>query len=398
MREALNQMARRSISGFGAILGSLLGALYLAPSALAICASYHGDPGPPGFHGLACHFETGSTESWTVPPNSATPRITLYGAGDAVGGSGGRVEVKLPVVSGETLELVLGSQGSASSIVRSGSPVLVAGGGDGREANYIDPSAEVIDIEAPGQPAGRFPGNGSVYIEWYDARDPADLVGPKPNVIFDFFDTENFGFPYKGTPQKWVVPEGVDRATFELWGGPGESGAPHGHVLAGYRVSPGDAFNVWVGGPGEDTTLTYADGWPAVAAMAAGGDSERPNYVFPPASPAESLYEGGGNGSSAGSGYAIVHFSPPEKPTIDHPFTTERPADGSLPTCVVPRLRGKTPRAARRLLTHANCTLGSVTRKPSRANQRGRIISQAMRAGTHAAADSAVAVTVGKRP
>jgi hypothetical protein len=392
-----NQAGRRLISSLGAALCAFLGLLLLAPPAFAACASYHPDPVPPGFHGMVCSYATGPTENWTVPPNIATPKITLRGAGTEAGGTGGLIQARLPVVSGEILEIALGNDGGASSISRSGNPVLVAGGGDGVEPNYVDPSAKVSDVVEPGQAGGSL-GNGSVYIEWYDARDPADLAGPKPNVIFDFFDTENFGFPYEGIPQKWVVPKDVDRATFELWGGSGESGAPHGHVLAGYRVAPGDAFNVWVGGPGEDTTLTYADGWPAVAAMAAGGDSERPNYVFPPASPAESLYEGGGSGSSGGSGYAIVHFSPPEEPTVDHPVTTERSAGGSLPTCVVPRLRDKTPRAARRLLTHANCMFGSVTRKPSRPNQRGRIISQAMRAGTHAAAGSAVAVTVGKRP
>jgi hypothetical protein len=258
----------------------------------------------------------------------------------------------------------------------------------------------VVELEEPGESVGGS-SNGRVFIEWYDRRDPDDLIGPRPSVIYDFFDTTtNIGFPYTGTWDTWIVPPGVDRATFELWGGPGESGAPHGHVLAGYRVAPGDAFSISVGGPGEDTTLRYAGGWPAVAAMAAGGDSERPNYVFPPASPAESFFEGGGDGSNAGDGYAIVHLSPPLKQISEPPAPLEQITEPPTepPACVVPNLRGKRPRAARKLLRHAHCTLGSVTRRPSRAKLHGRVVKQALPARSQVVAGSPVGITVGKRP
>jgi hypothetical protein len=46
------------------------------------------------------------------------------------------------------------------------------------------------------------------------------------------------------------------------------------------------------------------------------------------------------------------------------------------PPCIVPRLRGKTLRQARRALTRANCRLGRVSRRPAAAAARGRVVGQ----------------------
>jgi hypothetical protein len=61
--------------------------------------------------------------------------------------------------------------------------------------------------------------------------------------------------------------------------------------------------------------------------------------------------------------------------------------------CVVPRLRGKSVRRARRALARAGCSLGRVRRR-GRARH-PHVISQGAKAGTHKAAGAAVDVRVG---
>jgi beta-lactam-binding protein with PASTA domain len=53
------------------------------------------------------------------------------------------------------------------------------------------------------------------------------------------------------------------------------------------------------------------------------------------------------------------------------------------PGCTVPRLRGKTLKAARASLKTAGCTLGRVTRRHTTHARRGRVIAQTPRAGSH---------------
>jgi PASTA domain-containing protein len=381
-------MSRQSVFGL-AVVGVMLAAGCLAAPAAGACGHFHADF-VPGNQGLACFYGDGLEETWTVPPKITKPELRLYGADDATGGSGGRVRVKMPVISGETLEIDLGGNGAASSIGRNGEPLLVAGGGDGKEPNYVSPEAELIEVEEPGQPPGEWIGNGAVSIEWYDRRDPIDIVDPLPSVIFDFFDTENVGFPYTGGYQSWTVPKGVERATFELWGGHGESGEPRGHVLAGYEVTPGETFGIQIGGPGEDTTLN--PGW--VLAMAAGGDTERPNYVFPPDSLAQAVWEGGGTGSQAGNGYAVVHFRRLQEAATQ----AVEQRDSGTSGCVVPKLTGRKPTAARSALAKAGCRLGAVSRRPTGLLRRGRVVRQLKPAGVKLPLDSPVGIVIGKRP
>ena len=50
-------------------------------------------------------------------------------------------------------------------------------------------------------------------------------------------------------------------------------------------------------------------------------------------------------------------------------------------TCLVPRLKGRTVRTARRSLRRAGCVLYRVTRSRRRGTKRGRIVWQTPRAG-----------------
>ncbi len=372
---------------------ALLGVLVIAPSASASCGMIIVDPPPPGFHNFFCSHGAGAVESWTVPDKITRPEFILRGADDAVGGAGGLVHVKMPVTAGETLEIHRGVNGAATSITKSGGEaLLVAGGGNGDEGNYVDPSAEVIETEAPGGPGGKWPLDGSVYVGWYDRRD--FVSAPQPKVVADIFDSQKIVFSHAGW-WEWTAPAGLERVFVELWGGSGESGEPHGHVLAGYNVKPGERLGFITGGIGEDTSAyRLTPGWPELLAMAAGGDTERPNYVFLPATRGESFWEGGGIGSQPSEGRVRLHFwlrQQEEQLPKDRP-----PLQPSA--CVVPRLKGKTPRAARRSLTRAKCRLGARTRAPSRRRMRGRIIGQSPSPGKVLPAETAVAVVVGRRP
>jgi hypothetical protein len=66
-----------------------------------------------------------------------------------------------------------------------------------------------------------------------------------------------------------------------------------------------------------------------------------------------------------------------------------------LAPCVVPRLKGKTVKQARRALTRAHCTLGRVTRRGR--GRRGRIRAFKPKAGSVLAAGATVNVVVNRR-
>jgi len=65
------------------------------------------------------------------------------------------------------------------------------------------------------------------------------------------------------------------------------------------------------------------------------------------------------------------------------------------PVCVVPKLKGKTLRAAKRALGSAHCRSGKVTRKFSKV-KKGRVISQRPRPGKHLPAGTKVSLALSK--
>ena len=383
----------------------MLSSLCFATSVSAFCSTVIYDY-VPGLHAIHCDYSYGPEEIWTVPAQITKPRFLVRGADDAVGGAGGRVDAKLAVKAGTILDLKMGSNGEASSVSRGGESLLVAGGGSGKEPNFVSPKADLLKAEEPGLPIGKYLGDGSVFIEWYDARQPFELVDPLPYIVVDIFDSEKAGFAHTGSWQEWTVPEGVDHALFELFGGEGESGEPRGHIIAGLEVEPEETFSIFVGGHGRDTTLVR-DGSFDVG-VAAGGDTERPNYFPWGASNANEFWEGGGTGSEPEDGYAIVHYWPPEEstevPPEDKPDVGHQPelAPPSLslsqqpaPVCIVPSLRNKTPRAARRALANANCALNKVNRRSTgKRGMWGRVVHQSPSPGTATLA-SGVTITVG---
>lgn len=98
----------------------------------------------------------------------------------------------------------------------------------------------------------------------------------------------------------------------------------------------------------------------------------------------------GWSGDCSGTGSCALTMDAPHSATA----TFER-----KPECVVPRVIGMTLRPATQVLVNGRCSLGRVTRKYSR-TRKGRVISQAPKAGVHSPAGSAVALVLsrGRRP
>lgn len=89
---------------------------------------------------------------------------------------------------------------------------------------------------------------------------------------------------------------------------------------------------------------------------------------------------------NVGNWTATVHLGP---------FVIGRRRAAAGARCVVPKLKGKTVRQARRLLSTRRCRLGKVKRRPSRA-KKGRIISQSRRPGARLPVGTRVNVTVAR--
>ncbi|HEX9944824.1 MAG TPA: PASTA domain-containing protein [Thermoanaerobaculia bacterium] len=372
-----------------ATLGTVACLLMAAPSAGAACGTVVTDH-VPGLHALNCTLEPGSEEEWTVPAGITRPLFKVRGA-DSATARAGMIAAKLKAAAGETLRLVSGGEGDATSVMR-GSTLLLAGGGGDDTENFAGEGAETTESRAPGEPLSGPVLGGSVYIEWYDAREPMDTSFRRPRVIVDIFDGEEASFSATGAWQTWTVPLGVSRATFQLFGGEGGSGGARGHVVAGLDVQPGETFHLWVGGPGADTIASRAGTFQT--AVAAGGDSERPNYLPAGASDAWAVWEGGGPSSVPAPGALVVHYWPPLAGGGSSGSVAPPPA---VSGCLVPNLRGKTRRAARRALRRANCALGTVRRRKSRVAGRGRVIAQRPAVGTKATPGRPVTIVLGTR-
>jgi hypothetical protein len=150
--------------------------------------------------------------------------------------------------------------------------------------------------------------------------------------------------------------------------------------------------------PGHASFAKYID--PAAAAAACNGDglndlgfeADFDNTSGPPLvgpgtyPPPESAPATSAGGPSSDPGPSTVSNQPSESSGSATP----------TPQCVVPRLKGKTLRAAKRTLTAAHCSLGRVSRKASRRMRKGRISAQRPRPGTRKAAGARVAVVVSK--
>ena len=124
--------------------------------------------------------------------------------------------------------------------------------------------------------------------------------------------------------------------------------------------TPGPTPSPTPDGPPSPTPLPGGGGRPAPAKPGGGGSPEPP----PPPGSAP-LAEGG----------------PP-------------PPARAAARCRVPKLRGKTLRTAGRALRRAHCRIGRIARRRARKGKRGRVLSQAPRAGSWRAGGTRVKLTL----
>jgi len=66
--------------------------------------------------------------------------------------------------------------------------------------------------------------------------------------------------------------------------------------------------------------------------------------------------------------------------------------------CVVPKLKGKKLKDAKRMLGRADCKVGKVTRRNAKPKKAGKVLSQGTKPGKVLASGSKVKLTVGKKP
>jgi hypothetical protein len=66
--------------------------------------------------------------------------------------------------------------------------------------------------------------------------------------------------------------------------------------------------------------------------------------------------------------------------------------------CVVPKLKGKKLKNARRMLGRADCKVGKVTRRKAKPSKAGKVLKQGAKPGKVLASGSKVNLTVGKKP
>jgi hypothetical protein len=160
----------------GTVAVLLVAALMAAPASASStpesCATLIPDPAPgyrgPLLHGFSCDYRPELPEvSWTVPAGVTEAEFHVYG-GDHPSGRGGEVRAELTVAPGETLTLTLGHEGSASRVSRGPTPLLIAGGGDGKEPNFAEAGAREVISQAPGAPNHPYPGDGRIYGSWYE--------------------------------------------------------------------------------------------------------------------------------------------------------------------------------------------------------------------------------------
>ncbi|MFM2203888.1 MAG: hypothetical protein RLZZ605_852 [Bacteroidota bacterium] len=93
-----------------------------------------GTPYMPNAKSAITFLYTGANQTWTVPAGVTTIQVDIYGGGAS--GSGARVQATIPVTPAQTLIIVVGQAGVASTAA-SGAPATYGGGGaSGTSSNF----------------------------------------------------------------------------------------------------------------------------------------------------------------------------------------------------------------------------------------------------------------------
>src|SRR5829696_897783 len=122
--------------------------------------------------GLRCTYggdpeaDEDATPNWVVPFGVHEATFNVRGSDEIfpTGWQGGHVAAKLPLTPHEVLQLNLGFEGRASWISRTAVRLLVAGGGDRQEPNYVVPGAKDVIDEPAHPPETTSRQNGTISI------------------------------------------------------------------------------------------------------------------------------------------------------------------------------------------------------------------------------------------
>jgi PASTA domain len=166
-------------------------------------------------------------------------------------------------------------------------------------------------------------------------------------------------------------------------------------VKATIAVVPGETLVLESGGNGAASSVSR-DGVRLL--IAGGGDGAEPNYVSPAATKTQVIAPGAPITSGVPEGRIFVTWLIPRKPKTDSnpPIVSPGPLTTEPDLCVVPRLTGRRPLAARRSLRGSGCRAGTVTRRTSVPCRRGRVIGQSVQPGTELPLESKIRFVVGK--
>lgn len=360
-----------------------LAAIVVAALALAVPSVAAAD--------LKTFISTGTEQTFVVPADVTTIHAIAIGGrggdGDTggPGGYGAVVSADLPVTPGQTLYIEVGGNGKSGTEGGGGG---FNGGGNGGEGAYTDGGGGggATDIRTAPRAAGV-----SLYQRLLVAAGGGGSGGSKcgPNPDDIGFGGTAGAVPTAGGPS---CGGGGNPGT-STEGGKGASGCG-----SGLDTNGGLGF----GGPG---MWDHNCGFPGGAGGGGGGG----------------LYGGGGGGDSSaggGGGAGFSGFGPgvtnttiatdiTGSPSVLLIYTatpstgpnTTQTTSGSTPAppasqaaCKVPKLTGKTVKAAKRALRNGNCSVGKVNRRGRGAN---RVVGQSQQAGKSLDPGTAVSVTLG---
>ena len=255
-------------------------------------ASYFGSP---GYHPSMAHGTlTASTSNMWYSSGDGYPNSTSSSYPYPL------IDIVYSVPGGTTMPCPASQRSSVDVEVASPSGPVVA---DYPELSCGDNCTLQVENASPDK----------VYY-WYDDSACTNLVNEGPVFVTPYLDgdvtyyvvSENImdidtAFRYTGGERTFVVPEGIDRLTLQVWGAQGGTGwysastsrlgGKGGYAQGTLAVSPGDVLYINVGGKGQDATSSaLADSSSFAGGYNGGGRSGAHQYAV--------VGQGGGGGGA----------------------------------------------------------------------------------------------------
>jgi hypothetical protein len=97
--------------------------------------------------------------------------------------------------------------------------------------------------------------------------------------------------------------------------------------------------------------------------------------------------------TSAVSGYFVPPLAPGDSRAVDHPGSAEDAVSATLRFCLVPSLKGKKPKAAKKALKAADCAFGGK-KKSKKRRKKKKVVGQGVAPGTSISDTAPVAIKV----